>query len=592
MKNLKISAKLLVSFGGIVGIIILLGTVSFAGLGSINQMVQLYAEKTLPNTRNLEDIRREMVIIERFLVEAIATVDNKERESLVSQTLATRDMLTNAIDRFNKNTRTAPELMAQYQMRLDAASQYRQQITDILKLPYSVENEERALKIYKNNYVPAYDYAAEALDTVAEKVMELADNQSDEADRISYISRTTIFAVWVVSILFTIWMVFLIRKSILKPVREIEAVVNEMSQGRLNSDIRYESRDEFGTLATGLKESMKILQNYITDINRAMGEMASGNFDLAPSQPFIGDFKRIEESITQMITHVSGTLSQINEIADEVSGEAEQVSSYAQALAQGTEEQASAVQELSASVHEISSHVQRNADDTRKANSMADAAVALIKSSNDEMQALLRSIHEIDSKSQEIRKINKTIEDIAFQTNILALNAAVEAARAGAAGKGFAVVADEVRNLAAKSAEAAQNTTALIESTVTTSAQGLKNTESTAEQLNKAVKSVLAAADIIQGITASSQEQATAVEQITTGLSQVASVVQSNSASSEEGAAASEELSGQAQVLKTLVSHFRLKNIGTAGNAEKPTPRKQMEKTTKNMIHVEFGEKY
>lgn len=249
-------------------------------------------------------------------------------------------------------------------------------------------------------------------------------------------------------------------------------------------------------------------------------------------------------------------LNQIEQICPVLSLGAEQVASSSQGLAQGATEQAAAVEQLSASVSMISGQINDNAENARKADDMANKATVSIQSSNLQMGQLMSSMHSMESKSHEISKIIKTIEDIAFQTNILALNAAVEAARAGAAGKGFAVVADEVRNLATKSADAAKNTTVLIEDSVSSIGDGVRLADIVNRELNDAVQNVVLTTELISQITKATGEQAQAVSQVSIGVDQISSVVQTNSATSEETAAASEELSFQANELRQLTERF------------------------------------
>lgn len=251
-------------------------------------------------------------------------------------------------------------------------------------------------------------------------------------------------------------------------------------------------------------------------------------------------------------------LNQIEQICPLLSSGAEQVASSSQGLAQGATEQAAAVEQLSASVSTISGQVSDNAENARKADEMAHKATVSIQSSNQQMAQLMSSMNIMESKSHEISKIIKTIEDIAFQTNILALNAAVEAARAGVSGKGFAVVADEVRNLAAKSADAAKNTTALIEDSVSSVAQGVRLAGIANKELNDAVQNVVLTTELLSQITKATAEQARAVSQVSIGVEQISSVVQTNSATSEETAAASEELSSQASALQQLTETFKV----------------------------------
>ncbi len=245
-------------------------------------------------------------------------------------------------------------------------------------------------------------------------------------------------------------------------------------------------------------------------------------------------------------------LKRIEEISPILASSANQTAASSHALAQGATEQAASVVELSNSVNDIRSKINDNATNAKKASQMALEATSAIQSSNIQMQKLVSSMNTMESQSHEIRKIIKTIEDIAFQTNILALNAAVEAARAGVAGKGFAVVADEVRNLAAKSADAAKNTTTLIEDSVASIVEGVRLAGITATELNKAVDNVTTTTNVIAEITKVSGEQAQAVSQVSMGIDQISSVVQTNSATSEETAAASQELSAQVKKLNSL----------------------------------------
>ena len=290
---------------------------------------------------------------------------------------------------------------------------------------------------------------------------------------------------------------------------------------------------------------------------------------------YVGEFAKMKTAMQNISKTLTATLTQINLAADRVSTGSDQISGGAQALSQGATEQASSIQELSATITDIAEHVKSNAANAEQSSKMANELEREIVLSNDQMQQMISSMHEISNTSNEIGKIIKTIEDIAFQTNILALNAAVEAARAGAAGKGFAVVADEVRNLAGKSADAAKNTTALIEKSIKAVESGVLIADKTAQSLTTVVSSARTVTGNIDKISAATKEQASSISEISMGVEQVSSVVQTNSATAEESAAASQELSSQAQMLKTLAGRFRFKNTETA-----PSPTVAIEKAT------------
>lgn len=347
-------------------------------------------------------------------------------------------------------------------------------------------------------------------------------------------------------------------RSITVPLNEIEQATHALAKGDFSVDLSYDSADEFGNTCRSMEESFAKLKSIIADINHVLSALSNGDLTVDPSVAYPGEMREIEDSIEKLIQKLNLSFGEIVGAAAQINAGAEQVSTGAQALAQGATEQASSVQELAASISDISQQVQTNSENAQKANVLAAGAGDVAQATLGDMESMIAAMKEITTTSESIGKIIKVIDNIAFQTNILALNAAVEAARAGSAGKGFAVVADEVRNLAGKSADAAKNTTELIDSTIQAVSHGeeIANKANAAfEELHKKVTEVVSTINVI---TEASSEQASNIQQITVGVDQISAVVQTNSATSEESAAASEELSGQANTLKQLVAQFKL----------------------------------
>ena len=365
----------------------------------------------------------------------------------------------------------------------------------------------------------------------------------------------------VLSCLIAFWIANPIANPIVSLVRRIET----LSEGDLHSEIPVIRRkDEIGVLADSFSSTVHTLQDYVGEISTVLGSLAKGDCTVETHQDYKGDFVEIGDALSTHISSLNRIFSDIDRTADQVAGGASQVSGGAQALAQGATEQAGSIEELSAAIAEIANEVDRSASHAESASRLSLEASAEVERGNGHMQQMTSAMAEISDTSNEIRKIIKTIEDIAFQTNILALNASVEAARAGAAGKGFAVVADEVRNLASKSSEAAKNTTALIEGSIHAVENGTQIARETAASLDVIIKGVGQTTDLIGKISAASNGQASSIKQVTLGVDQISAVVQTNSATSEESAATSEELSAQAQVLKKMLSDLKLKDASDA----------------------------
>ncbi len=344
------------------------------------------------------------------------------------------------------------------------------------------------------------------------------------------------------------------------PVLEAQSVLGEVSKGNLNVSITGDYKGDHAIIKNAVNETITLISGYIKDIGYCLGQLSEGNFSIDIKGEYIGDFIGIKNSLIMIINSLNDVLGNISIAAEQVSSGARQIADSSQALAQGATEQSSAIVELNTSINEIAEKTKTNAIKANEAAKLAVIGSDSAKLGNSRMKEMLNAIKDINDSSENISKIIKVIDDIAFQTNILALNAAVEAARAGQYGKGFAVVAEEVRNLAARSAMAAKETTSLIEGSISKVEIGSNIANETATALNKISEEITKATVLMKEISVLSNEQASSISQINHTIIQVSQVVQTNSATSQEGAAASEELSSQADMLTSIMENFKLKN--------------------------------
>ena len=557
MKNFSVARKLSTSFFVVVLLFgILLASVVTFGMRSISSYFSGFYEGSYQVVYTAEQLNKSLHALEEYALMMITVPDAKTSSQYEEE--------------FNKRTTEVNNEIAFLQTKvtlqdnkdkleqLVQASETGQKINQKMIGMLHGGDQDAAMKVYFTESIDAARKSLDLSNAINDSAKEAAKQYYDRAREAETQSYIIIGVFSLVILACVISLSFYIIKSITKPVKEMKLAMKKLSVGELNDDVTYTSKDELGSLAGSMRAMVAELKKYIENIAYVTEEISNGNMAVSIDVEYQNDFAPIRQSMEKITSSLNDTLSQISASSQQVAAGSEQMSSGAQELAQGATEQASSSEELAASIAEISQRVQQNAGYSQQASADMNETIKEIQLGNAQMKKLVGAMSKIADTSSEIEKIIKAIEDIAFQTNILSLNAAVEAARAGSAGKGFSVVADEVRNLASKSAAAAKDTTALIQSPIGAIEAGDKMVAETEKALGNISQKAGAVAKLVNEIAEASSSQASSIEQIDTGINQISSVIQSNSATSEESAASSEELSAQAVMLQTLVSRFKL----------------------------------
>ena len=556
MRNLRIGKKLLVTFMLI--IVLFCVTVATAIMG-LEQNAEKYSEfynVGFQITNKVMSMRRGLQVVVKDL--AFITIEDEQEKSDAYLEEMQKELKTMEEEAgwLFENFTGDQELLNAFATHITAASEEQEKI---VKLAHT--DMEAARTMLLDEYQPMVEEAVNNLIEISKVVEEDAALDYESTTEMQQMLVFLEIGIAAGTLVLTLFLSTFLTKAITRPLRSLEESAGKIVGGDFDIDVAYKSKDELGQLADAFRNMAFNLNTVISDASRLLSAMADGNFNIRTEaeEYYVGGFQGLLLSIRRLNRDLSATLGQINHSADLVASGSDQVSSGAQGLSQGATEQAAAVEELAATIASISNQVKDTAENAVGARTQTNAAGDEAEVCNGQMKEMMSSMQEITQKSNEIGKIIKTIEDIAFQTNILALNAAVEASRAGTAGKGFAVVADEVRNLASKSSEASKDTAELIESSIKAVARGTEIADSTAQSLMRVVEEVRVAADLVDKSADAAEEQAGAVEQVTLGIDQISDVVQTNSSTAVESASASQELSTQAAMLKELVAKFILR---------------------------------
>lgn len=560
MKDLKVSKKLTISYAIILTLLIMSCVVSIVDFIRLGGQIETFYDGPFTVNDSASVINSNFERMQKSVYRSISNTDSEIVKEAITDARNCAAIIQEELPVVKAHFLGDQQIID----RLDAALAKLAPMREHVLTLASENQKAEAADYMEHNNILAIQEAQAELNSLIESGNKKGETLVSGLSEKQAMAVFTVIILGGISVAVSVVFGIYITRGITQPVTELEQAARAMARGEFSAvRVAYDSRDELGSLAGDIRSMVKTLTDVLQNETYILNEMAEGNFSVHSEKDeyYIGEFEQLMRSMKKINRGLSELLLQISRSADNVAAGSEQVSSGSQNLAQGTTEQAASVEELTGMMSEISDQAYRNSRDAQEASEKAQMVKENATESSRSMQEMVKAMAEISGKSDEIRKIVKTIEDFSFQTNILALNAAVEAARAGDRGKGFSVVANEVRSLANQSSAASKSTAALIQSSLQAVENGRRIANETDNALAEVVSGIDNVSELLFHITDASSKQFDANRQVTENINLISEVVQTNSATAEECAAASEELASQAQLLKELVSHFKLADL-------------------------------
>lgn len=556
--KVTVGKKLSIAFGIVIAVFLIACVQAGIMMTNMEKASNKFYDKAYKNVSAQYEIRMEMNAIAREMLHTTTTNNvNRKYEMLDNVDIRVSNLKKNLV--FINNNSDEKELLENINLIYKTVCEYREKMVPYVK----IHKTQEAMTIYNEDYIPVFLELQDALIEFDKVQRQNAIEIFDKTKQTKNLAITLLIIFATVSTVIGIFARYIITKSVANPIKEMSEVAEKMANGDFSHDLSVYNifgKDEILNMAKSFSGMIGSVRFIIKDLSSGLNELSKGNYayEFEYRNAYIGEYQPLIESCNHLMKNMNGTLIEIRDVANQVNIGSNMISDGAQSLSQGCAEQSISIKQLLAAFEDMSNQLGNTANNTYIADELAIKTHESLNVSLSQMKQMLIAMDNISNKSSKIGEIIKSIDDIAFQTNILAINAAVEAARAGEFGKGFSVVADEVRNLAGKSLDAAKNTSKLINETLESVKSGAQILSETENAVNNISKNEIKVEEIVQKIKFASESQAQTAVQITQSVSSISKVIHSNSATAEESAASSEELLGQANMLKSMVGKFIL----------------------------------